>query len=144
MQLNLIPDLTLLAIMAIFIANYFIVRTFFIRPINAILIERESDIRSAEQLHEQTLTRFNEATAEMESQVHAAKREAAAVRDRFRTEAGVHRNGVLERTAGEARGFVAEAEQKLGADVDKARVTIVRDAESLARTAAERILGRSV
>lgn len=144
MQIKLAPDLSLLAIIAIFIVNYLIVRKFFFQPINQIIDERETESRTAEKLYEEAMSRFNDATAKMESQLHVAKREAASVRDRFRSDAGAHRNQVLERTQGEARDVVARAEKKLSADVNVAREKIVSESESLARLAAERILGRAV
>ncbi|HVE71653.1 MAG TPA: ATP synthase F0 subunit B [Thermoanaerobaculia bacterium] len=142
--MNLTPDLSLLAIMVIFIINYWVVRTFFLKPVNEVLEARETETKSAEQLYEDALARFNEATAQTEAQLHAAKREAAQVRDRFRTEAGAYRQQLVEKTNVEARGFIAEADQKLGADVDVARARIVSEADALARLAAERILGRAV
>jgi len=144
MQIKLAPDLSLLAIIAIFIVNYLIVRKFFFRPINEIIEERETESRTAEKLYEEAMSRFNEATAKTESRLHVAKREAASVRDRYRAEAGAHRNQVLERTQGDARKVVDEAERKLTADVNVAREKIVRESESLAHLAAERILGRAV
>jgi F-type H+-transporting ATPase subunit b len=144
MQIKLAPDLSLLAIIAIFIVNYLIVRKFFFKPINQIIEERETESRTAEKLYEEAMSRFNDETAKMESQLHVAKREASSVRDRYRADAGAHRNQVLERTQGEARNVVAQAEQKLTADVSVAREKIVRESESLARLAAERILGRAV
>jgi F-type H+-transporting ATPase subunit b len=144
MQISLAPDLSLLAIMVIFILNYLVVRTFFLKPVNQVLEARETEIRSAERLYEDALARFNEATAKTEAQVHAAKREAAQVRDRFRGEANAYRQQIIERTNGEAREFVAEADEKLGQDVAVAREKIVKESDSLARLAAERILGRAV
>jgi F0F1-type ATP synthase membrane subunit b/b' len=144
MQINLAPDLSLFAIMVIFILNYLIVRRFFLQPVNAILEERETETRSAEKLYEDALSRLAEATAHTESQLHGAKRDAAQVRDRFRGEAAAYRQQVVERTQGEARELVAEADAKLTGDVAVARDTIVRDSESLAKLAAERILGRTV
>jgi F0F1-type ATP synthase membrane subunit b/b' len=144
MQINLTPDPSLLAIMVIFILNYLIVRRFFLQPVNEVLEAREHEIRSADELYEQSMARFNEATAQMETQLHAAKREAGQVRDRFRTEAGAHRNAVVERTQGEAKQLVAEADQRLSKDVVDAREKITRESEALARMAAERILGRPV
>ena len=38
MQINLTPDLSLLAIMVIFIINYMVVRKFFLQPINEVLV----------------------------------------------------------------------------------------------------------
>jgi F0F1-type ATP synthase membrane subunit b/b' len=142
--MNLTPDLSLLAIMVIFIMNYLVVRKFFLQPIAGILDARETESRSAEKLYEDALARFNEATAQTEAQLHAAKREAAQVRDRFRGEAAAYRQQIVEKTNGEARQIIGEADEHLSKDVAAAREQIVRESESLARLAAERILGRAV
>ena len=144
MQINLAPDLSLLAIMVIFILYYLVVRTFFLRPINEVLEARATETKAAETLYEDALARFNEATAQTEAQLHAAKREASQLRDRYRGEAGAQRQQVIERTSGEARQIISEAETKLNADVEAARAKIVAESESLAYLAAERILGRAV
>src|SRR5688572_6832026 len=144
MQINLMPDYSLLAIMVIFIMNYLVVRAFFLKPINTVLEARETDIRSAEKLLEASLERFKDATDQMETQLHAAKREAAQLRDRFRGEAGAQRQQMIERTSGDAKQIVSEADHKLSQEVATAREKIVTDSESLARLAAERILGRAV
>jgi F-type H+-transporting ATPase subunit b len=144
MQINLTPDLSLLAIMVIFIMNYLVVRKFFLQPINGILEARETETRSAEKLYEDALARFAEATAQTEAQLHAAKRDAAQVRDRFRGEAAAHRQQVVEKTSADARQLVNEADERLTRDVAEAREKIVRESDALARLAAERILGRAV
>jgi F-type H+-transporting ATPase subunit b len=144
MQIKLAPDLSLLAIMAIFVVNYFVVRKFFLQPINGVLEAREVETESAERLYEEALGRLNDATSKTEMQLHAAKRDAAQVRERFRGEAAAYRQQMVERTGGEAKALVADADARLSTDVAAARQTIVRDSESLARLAAERILGRPV
>ena len=144
MQINLVPDISLLIVMAIFVINYFVVRRFFIKPIADVLDAREQESRTAEQLYEQSLARFNDEAAKMEEQLHVAKREAAQVRDRFRGEAATYRSGVVEKTSTEAKAMVGEADAKLSSDVAVARERIVRESESLAHMAAERILGRAV
>lgn len=144
MQINLAPDLSLFAIMVIFIINYLVVRKFFLQPVNAILEERETESRTAETMYEEALARFNEATAQTENQLHTAKRAASQVRDQFRTEAGTYRQQVVDETQAKARQIVAEAETKLSGDVAAARDQIVRESDALARLAAERILGRAV
>jgi F0F1-type ATP synthase membrane subunit b/b' len=144
MQINLAPDLSLLAIMVIFILNYLVVRKFFLHPINEVLEARETETKTAEQLYEDALARFNEATAQTEAQLHAAKREAAQLRERYRGEAGVYRQQVVDRTSAEGRQIVDQADAKLTADVQAARAKIVTESDALARLAAERILGRAV
>jgi F0F1-type ATP synthase membrane subunit b/b' len=130
--------------MVIFIMNYLIVRKFFLQPINGILEARETETRSAEQVYEEALARFSEATAQTEAQLHAAKRDAAQLREKFRGEAGAYRQQVVDKTSAEARQFIGEADEHLSKDVAVAREQIVRESESLARMAAERILGRAV
>jgi F0F1-type ATP synthase membrane subunit b/b' len=144
MQINLTPDYSLLAILVIFIINYLVVRAFFLKPINTVLEERETDTKSAEKLYEDALARFNDATSQMETQLHSAKREASQLRDKFRGEAAAQRQQMIDRTQGEAKQVVGEADAKLTSDVAAARETIVRDSDELARLAATRILGRAV
>lgn len=130
--------------MVIFIMNYFVVRRFFLQPINKVMEEREQETKAADDLYEQAMTRYSEATAHIESQVHSARRDAAHVREQFRSAAAAHRAGVVDRTHAEARNIVTEAESKLSGDVSIARARIVTESETLARLAAERILGRTV
>ena len=144
MQITLTPDYSLLAILVIFIINYFVVRKFFLKPINAVLESRAQETRSANELYEQSMVGFSEATARMEEQLHVAKRDAAALRDRYRGEAAAHRNAVVERTTAEAKTIVSEADASLERATAEARDKITRESEALARLAAERILGRSV
>jgi F-type H+-transporting ATPase subunit b len=144
MQIKLQPDISLLIVMAIFVVNYFVVRRFFIKPIAEVLDAREDEMRTAEELYEQSLARFNEEAAKMEEQLHVARREAAHVREGFRGEAAAFRSGVVEKTSTEAKAIVANADAKLSSDVAAARTRIVTESESLAHLAAERILGRAV
>jgi F-type H+-transporting ATPase subunit b len=144
MQINLTPDLSLLAIVVIFFLNYLVVRRFFFKPITEIMESRESESATAESLYNEAMARFEEATSRTEAQLHAAKRDAAAVREKFRAEAAAHRQQVIERTQAEAKKLVGEADARLQGDVSEARGKIARDAESLAKLAAERILGRPV
>jgi F-type H+-transporting ATPase subunit b len=143
-MINLVPDLSLLAVMAIFIATYFVVTRFLVRPVMAVVESREHETQGALEVYEAAMARFNEATAKMEERLHIAKREAGDVRERFRAEAAAHRSALIEKTNAEAEKIVSEADAQLTRDVATARETIVRDSESLARLAAERILGRPV
>ncbi|HEX3582833.1 MAG TPA: hypothetical protein VH087_13785, partial [Thermoanaerobaculia bacterium] len=112
--------------------------------INRVMEEREHETKSADELYEQAMARFNAATANVEERLHVAKREAANVRENFRSEASAHRTSVIEKTRGEAESFLADADTKLKDDVTAARDRIVRESDALAQMAAERILGRAV
>jgi F-type H+-transporting ATPase subunit b len=144
MQISLTPDYSLLAIMVIFIINYFVVSKFFIKPINAVLESRAAETRTANEVYEQAMTRFSEETSRMEEQLHVAKRDAAAVREKFRAEAAAHRASMIERTSTESKKIVSDADASLSSAASEAREKIKRESEALARLAAERILGRAV
>lgn len=144
MQINLMPDLSLLAVMVIFIIEYFVVKKFFLQPINNVLDARETEARTAEEVFEGALGKFKEATAQIEQRLHETRRDATQLREKFRVEAAAHRAGLVERTSAEAKKMVSEAEARLRRDIEEARAKLARDSESLARLAAERILGRPV
>ncbi len=63
MQINLMPDYSLLAIMVIFIMTYWVVRKFFIEPINNVLETREHETKSAEQTYEEAMAAERAPTA---------------------------------------------------------------------------------
>lgn len=130
--------------MVIFIMTYMVVRKFFLGPINDVLEAREHETKTAEQLYEEAMARFSEATAQVEERLHVAKKDASQMRDKFRAEASAQRATLVERTSAEAKKLVTEAETKLNAEIKEVRETLGRDAESLAHLAAERLLGRSV
>lgn len=142
--MNLTPDWSLLVILAIFIANYFVVRTFFLKPINRVLTERERDVLSAEAVFEESMARFHEATSEMEARLIEARRKGASIREARRAEAAAQRAELVGRTRSEAEAMTGKAEEELRSDVAVAREKIVRESEALARLAAEKILGRSL
>src|ERR1041385_2252773 len=114
MQINLAPDLSLPAIMVIFFLNYLIVKKFFLKPINDVLEAREAETKTADRLHEEALSRFTAATTDIENRLHAAKREAAQVRERYRGEAATHRQSVIEKTNVDAKTIVADWRCEVG------------------------------
>lgn len=144
MLIDLSPDLSLLVIMAIFIAQYFVVRKFFLEPLNNVMTERQSEITTAAARHEDALARFSEATAEMEEKVGEAKKQGSALRESLRAEATTSRNATIAKTRTEADAIIDKADAELKAAVAAARQKIETESESLARLAAERILGRAL
>lgn len=143
-MIKLTPDLSLLAIIAIFIVNYLIVKTWLVKPINEVLEWRNARVREADLKHEEALTRLNAATRDIESRLMDAKREGSEVRERYRREASEKRETRLRQTRSEAEAMVAEASSQLDAEVQTVRQSIVKESEQLARLAAERILGRKL
>lgn len=143
-MIDLTPDFSLLAIIAIFIVNYLIVKKWLVKPINGVLEWRDERVRDADQKYEQALTRLNAATTDIENRLMEAKRLASEVREKYRKEAGERREAQIRQTRAEAETMIGEATSRLDQDVTAARETIRRESEQLARLAAERILGRKL
>jgi F-type H+-transporting ATPase subunit b len=142
MQINLTPDITLPVIMLIFLANYFVVRKYFLKPVNDILVARETEIRSADKMYEDSLASFNAAAEEIETRLQRARREGSSLREEHRQEASLKRASLIERTRAEADGIARDAGRQLDELVTAARTQIATDSDRLAREAAERIVGR--
>lgn len=143
-MIELRPDLSLLAIIAIFFVNYLIVKKWLVTPINDVLEWRDARVRDADQKYEEALTRLSAATREIENRLMEAKREASEVREGYRKEAGDLRDAKIRETRTEAGRLTDEATAQLDQDVSAARESIRSESEQLARLAAERILGRKL
>lgn len=144
MLIDLTFDLSLPVIMAIFIAQYFVVRKFFLEPLNNVMTTRQTEITSAAARHEEALARFNQATSDMEEKLAEARKKGSAIREALRAEAIESRNTAVAKTRDDADGIVRVAGAELEAAVVSARRRIETESESLARLAAERILGRTL
>lgn len=144
MQINLTPDWSVLAIIVIFLVNYLVVRRFLVAPVSGVLAWRESEIVGSEKKYEESLRNFQTATSEIEEKLHSAKRQGAELRESLRGEANAHREQAIARVRSEAGAITKDAQSRLDKDTAAARDQIVRDSESLARLAAEKILGRSL
>jgi len=115
MQINLMPDLSLLAVMAIFICEYFVVKKFFLEPINNVLEERETETRTAFETYEQSLAHFREATADIERRLHETRRDAAQLREPgFGTEPIGVVSGGGEQLGGDFGAHVVDGQQRRG------------------------------
>lgn len=144
MQINLTPDPSLLVIMVIFLANYLVVRKFFLEPVNDVLVSRDREAREAQSLYETALTSFQAATSEVETKLHEAKKKGAEVREALRAEAMRQRTQTVDHTRAEAEVLLKDAAGRLSTDVSEAREKVVRDASALASMAADRIAGRAL
>lgn len=142
--INLTPDKSLIAIMVIFFLEYLVLRKFFFQPLNKVMTDREKDVRDAAARHEDALTRFNEATREMEARIVQAKKQGSEFREALKTEAARQRAAAVEKTRKDAETIVASASAELASAVTAARQKIDGEVGALARLAVERIVGRAL
>ena len=143
--LELVPDLTMLAIMVVlFLVMVFPVNALLFQPILKVLDEREARIEGTRTRAEQLEQDAQEALERYEASVLEVRGEAEQARRSVLEEA---RSQALS-TTGEARAEVEQqienARSEIRASLDSARETLRGQSQDLAREAASRVLGRSL
>lgn len=87
---------------------------------------------------------LHDSTKESEEKMQQVRREAAEIRDRYRSEATGVRDEKMTVARNDAGQMISEADEKLAAEVTTTRANLAGDAEALANEMAERILGRKL
>ena len=138
------PNLSLLLIMICFWCTMWLVHRFLIKPVGAVLEERQGRIGQATQSWEATHQEYLAATARLEGEIQSAAREAARVRGEHRQQALERRQATLDRARAEADDRLGAALIALDAQTAAARGELQTSAAELARLFATRLLGRKV
>ena len=132
-----LPDLSLLAVMVLFWATFFVLKTFLFRPLGDILRERDEAAAQATQALETALAREREALQTIDQKMTDARRAALALHESVRAEAAAARQSALDAAREGARLTIAAGDEKLSAEVAAAR----RDLEGAAKSTAQEIAG---
>jgi len=139
-----LPDVTLVYVVISFLIAYAILKRYLFVPLGAILDERERESREAEAIHEETRARLEKALAEAEESLSAARREALKTREELRAEG----NTRLEKRLAEATAAALSAVESASREIEKRSgelsAQLGEGSKSLARTLAEKILGRTL
>jgi F-type H+-transporting ATPase subunit b len=138
------PNLSLLLIMICFWCTMWLVHRFLIKPVGAVLEERQGRIGQATQSWEATHQEYLAATARLEAEIQDAAREAARTRGERRQRALDDRQATLDRAHAEADDRLGAALIALDAQTAAARGELQASAAELARLFATRLLGRRV
>jgi len=139
-----LPDLSLLLVMVIFWATYVVLRVFVLKPLGAILEERERTVAGATAALSAALDHEKETLAGIDQRLTDARREALAARQAARADANTKRQGMLEDAREKARVAVAEAQAKLDGEIAIARADLAKSAHATAADIASLALGRRI
>ena len=139
-----LPDLSLLLVLAVFWATYFVLRAFVFKPLGAILDEREKRALSSAASLASVLEREKDTLADVDRRLTEARREAVAEREKLRAAMAAKRQAALEGARDEARRIASEAQAKLEREVAAAREELRTSAEATASEIASMALGRKV
>jgi F0F1-type ATP synthase membrane subunit b/b' len=137
-----LPDLSLLLVMVIFWATYVVLRVFVLKPLGAILVERERAVAGATASLSAALEKEKETLAGIDRRLTEARREAVAARHAARSDANAKRQALLDDARAKARAAVGDAQAKLDGEIRVARTELAKNARATAVEIASLALGR--
>ena len=144
-SLELIPHVpTLVALLIAFVILIFPLNSMIFKPLFGVLDERASRIEGARRRAEKLEEEAAEVTSRYREAVRSAREEAEIARQAQLAEARSEQGSITADAKAEAEAEVKRARSEIAGSIDAARVSLEGSAEGLARSAAERILGRSL
>ncbi len=139
-----LPNYSFLLVVTCFWLAYWVVNRNLVRPLLAVLHEREQRATEGRKAHEQAKATLEQALAQREKELALVAAEAQKERASLRAEGEARRRELLEaaREQGQRRlaVFAAELEQ----EVAQERAKLAGEVQTLARRLAERLLGRAL
>lgn len=143
--LKLIPELEGVVILLIgFTILIPIVNRVLVKPVFAVLDEREEKITAARNRAKLLEDSANEVLARYQSSIREVREDAERQRREQLDAARAEHAEITERARGQASREIEQSQAGFRASLDEARTGLRATAEGLARQAAERILGRAM
>lgn len=140
----MIPDLSVLWVIVIVLALIATLNHLLFKPLAGVIAARERAVLSARELAERASAEARAAMESFDTRTREARAEIYRQMDEARRQALDARNKLLAEARREAEEAIQQATERVRAEVADARVRLERDADSLANTIAERVLGRQV
>jgi F-type H+-transporting ATPase subunit b len=138
----LIPDLSVAWVIALVLILSIVLDRLLLRPLTRVMREREGAIRSARELAEASRVKAQSAADEFDARTRAARAEVYKQMEEKRRDALDRRAALVAATRHEIERTVEAATERLRGQSAAARQQIDRDADALAATIVERVLGR--
>lgn len=138
------PNLSLLLIMACFWLVYLLVSTQFLKPVGALLDEREKRVRSAREAFDAAKKQLDEAIAGCERELAQAAAEGQKARAGLRAEGEATRRARLDAARQQGQERLAVLSGELDKATEEARAALRARSGEVARSLVERLLERRV
>ena len=138
----MIPDLSVVWVIVLVLALSVILDRLLLRPLTAVMRQRDGAIRSARDLAETSRAKAQAAADELDARTRAARAEVYRQMDEKRRVALDSRAAIVADTRRQVEQSMAEATSRVAAQAAAARAQLERDADALAGTIVERVLGR--
>jgi F-type H+-transporting ATPase subunit b len=144
-ELVLIPEIRTLVVLIIgFVILIPIVNNLIVKPVYAVLDERQEKIAGARKRAESLEASANDVLSRYQASVREVREEAERMRRGQLDAARSEHAQITGRARAEAEREIEQSQGELRASLEQARDGLRTSAEELARQAAERILGRAV
>ena len=140
----MIPDLPYVAWVIFFVLLLTVLLDrLLVRPITQVVHQREGAIRSARDLAETARAKAQAAADELDSKTRAARGDVYRQMDERRRAALERRSQIVAETRSEVERSLDEAKRRVSSQAAAARTQLERDADSMATSIVERVLGRN-
>lgn len=139
----MIPDQTVLWVIALLLVCVFVVNTLIFKPILQVSEARARAVRDARELATSAAQKATAATDEFDRTLGAARADVYRQMDDARRTALDKRAAIMSDTKREAESALSDATTRLGAQATAARETLEREATTLADQIVNRVLGRT-
>jgi F-type H+-transporting ATPase subunit b len=139
-----LPDVTAIYVVISFLIALAILKKYLFVPLGSMLDEREREARDAASIHEEARARLEKALAEAEDRLGAARREALKTREDLRADGNARLEKRLAEATAAASTAVEGASREIEKRSDELSGQLGEGSKSLARTLAEKVLGRTL
>jgi F-type H+-transporting ATPase subunit b len=138
-----LPDLSVVWVIGFVLVLTVVLDRLLLRPVTRIMKAREDAIGSARELAETSRARAQAAMDEFDAKTRAARAEVYRQMEENRRAALATRAELVAATRGEVERSMGEAAARLQTQDAAARAQLERDADVLAGSIVERVLGRT-
>ncbi|REJ83893.1 MAG: hypothetical protein DWQ36_19345 [Acidobacteria bacterium] len=136
-------DASMLVIMVIFWATYFVARRLIFLPVARLLEQRALEVDTAQKIYSAALAESEAELEQQKARLGDALSAARAQRDEMRKEAQAQRSAVVAEAKKAADGELAAARGELSSLVEEERRKLAELTESLAGRMADKLLRRA-
>jgi F-type H+-transporting ATPase subunit b len=137
-----LPSLGVFWVILIVLLLAFVLDRGLFRPVGRVMRERDTAIKSAQEMAQASAARAREAAAEFEQRTRAAQAEVYREMDENRRRANEKRAVIMAQTRQEVDAQVADASARLKAQAAEARSQLEKEADALGEAIVERVLDR--
>ena len=139
----MIPDLSVLWVIALLLLCVFVVNTLIFNPILHVSESRAKAVRDARELASSAAQKAADATQQFDRTMTAARADVYKQMDDARRVALEKRSAIMAETKREAEASLSDAVARLGSQASAAKTALEAEASTLAGDIVNRVLGRT-